>query len=271
MNRRKRFREIRFYENLRNPSRGKFPPAYSALLNNCQQVSFLFAGKLRELDFRVEKFPVIYILLDTDLSEDEPPKVFPDYLIKEVLEIVVGFPKSFLDSPDQMTKNIATFISRQMTAFTSRIGASDDKLIEKTKNLLLEHGLDLAVVLLEKNSRRYHIKVFFKCIRKRFDPERSCVIFDEGQDYELRAAVYLDSVDKETGARQSRFLFDTSPLVVYLMFDNAIIKGDQIEFVSKSTKLARSYLRNESYPTIVPIFENQEKQPGVNDSRLLQS
>lgn len=224
MGNKKRFREIRVNQNSINKSEIELTPTHHALIREANQISFLFASKLRELDFRVDKFPIIYLLLELNVSEGEPAKAFPDFILKDVLKLVVGFPESFLFSyPDRLNKKFASFISQHLMAVSSRIGPNDSNLIKTTESLIVEQGLELTVLLLEKKTRRYNVKVFFKCTRKAMDPQESCVIRPEGQDYTARVDVHLEILDKKIGVSQTRFLFETSPLLVYLIFTDAVI------------------------------------------------
>jgi hypothetical protein len=56
------------------------------------------------------------------------------------------------------------------------------------------------------------------------------------------------------------------------VFNDAVIEGDCFELVPKASAQAKAWLRTFSEATVVPIFINQEKQPGTDiSSRLLQS
>jgi len=252
MGRRKKCIDIRVYDNCHN---GKvLPEKYRIFLKDFNGIAQLFSAKLIERNFSVAKFPLIYFLLDADIPESPAMKTYPHVLLKEALEVIVGFPITCLDENNQ-TAMFASFIGRHLRNLAPLLDA-DYEVLKEVEDLVVANGFNLEIVLLEKKSPQYQIKVFFKFCRLELAPEESCVIPQPKNDYTPGARIFLESVDRITNRKQIRLLFETSPLLVYAMFARAVIKDDEVQFVPKSTASAKISLRDEQYPTVVKIFED---------------
>ena len=142
MGRRKKQIDIRIYDN--RHSNKVLPEHCRVLLKYFNLVADLFSAKLIERGFSVAKFPLIYLMLDADISESEEPKTSPHILVKEALEVVVGFPTSCLDENNQ-TARIASFIGRHLRSLAPRLDADYD-VLKEVEELIVAEGFDLEIV-----------------------------------------------------------------------------------------------------------------------------
>ncbi len=236
----KQFSEIRILNS------GEMPPDRRILMKDFNQIAFVFAQKLQEQGFRVEKFPIVYFILDPDSPNDQIVSSIPDYVMKNTLQVQVGFTEC-IDSSDRI-KRFANFLGKHLTAVSKRLGCNDSELIKNVEDLIVRNGLDISITLAKKQTAQFFVSVFFKCQRKAVKEEESFEI-DFELDYIPEVAVFMEVRNLKSDLTHSQFLFTTSPLFVHLMVSKLTIDGNDIVLVPKSSTRAKSILNTLVYPS----------------------
>lgn len=246
MKRQKRFRELRIYAYADRIPFGDLPDELQRLIRISERVVFRFGCKLRELDFRLNSFALVFFQLDIDRSEEDEPELKADILMKDVLQVIIGFPKSILGLNQHDIENaIASFVAAHLKMVSARFGG-DPEIVKKTELALLKFGQQTEIVAAEKDTKNFHVQIFFLCRPPKFGPDNMAA---------NSVSVFLRYIDKRQGEQQTRFLFDTLYFRLDAMLGRLEIQGNTLELIPKATEKGKLYLKDIKYPNKISLTE----------------
>lgn len=256
MNRKRPFEDLSVTEyTARSANDVLMKPPYPVFLKRLNAYCFLFGQKLKELNFTVEKYPAVQLVLDLNTDEGaQPYRSQTDIQIKDVLRVICGFPNSCV--LEQNGAGIVKFISNRLRDIAPILECNDIEIIGVAESLLIAHELDAEIVLFRTSCSKYVVTLRLELVQKEVDVDSVATLGDG--DFALFAAVYLDSLELASGKKQTRMLFEAMPRQAVYLFDDIVLRKNHVEFIPRVKEQSGGYIRffrEHMVPLVVPIFE----------------